>query len=451
MSEAVRTTRSPARHFGALATAYRGDVVWVCETGDCGHPEMSFNNIQDAVNAAEWGGVVHVLAGTYPESVTISKNVHLIGAGMGALSMGYPVGPDSIIQAPPTLPAASQQGSAILIVKGGDNVEITGFTVTGPGPTGCGSIRYGIFVRDGAHANIHDNLIQDIRDDVVPLSGCQNGVAIGVGRQAWGLSGDAEIVNNTIVGHQKGGIVVDNAGSFAHIEGNTITGIGTTAIIAQNGIQVSRGATATVVGNTATGHSFHLDGNGSDWGSAGLLIGDFGFGPGTEVSFAGPNTFSDNDVNVYSETTIAQSLGAVTLGGSSAPAGIGMDIWNDGPAAIDATSASFTGATTCPEIENRVYHAMDDPTLGLVTWEDGVLCVTPDTAGIQAGIDAGSAGDTIYVYPGTYDETASNRTILEGTPAEQGPHQFGLFFPITKPGLSVIGVHPNGTAITDAG
>ncbi len=227
---------------------------------------------------------------------------------------------------------ASQQGSAIVIVNGGDNVEITGFTITGPGPSGCGSIRYGIFVRDGAHANIHDNLVQDIRDDVLPLSGCQNGVGIGVGRQVWGLSGDAEIVNNTIVGHQKGGIVIDNAGSFAHIEGNTVTGIGTTAIIAQNGIQVSRGATATLLGNTVTGHSFHLDGNPSDWGSGGLLIGDFGFGPGTEVSFAGPNTFSDNDVNVYSETTIAQSLGAMTLGGSSAPAGIGMDIWNDGPA-----------------------------------------------------------------------------------------------------------------------
>ena len=136
--------------------------------------------------------------------------------------------------------------------------------------------------------SIHDNLIQDIRDDVVPLSGCQNGVAIGVGRWAWGLSGDAEIINNTIVGHQKGGIVVDNEGSFAHIEGNTITGIGTTPIIAQNGIQVSRGATATLLGNTVTGHSFHLDGNDSDWGSAGLLIGDFGFGLGSEVSLRRP-------------------------------------------------------------------------------------------------------------------------------------------------------------------
>ena len=42
------------------------------------------------------------LAGTYPESVTISKNVHLIGADMGALSLGSLVGPLSIIQAPLT-------------------------------------------------------------------------------------------------------------------------------------------------------------------------------------------------------------------------------------------------------------------------------------------------------------------------------------------------------------
>ncbi len=82
----------------------------------------------------------------------------------------------------------------------------------------------GIVVRDGAHANIHDNKILDIRDE--PLSGCQNGVGIIVGRQSWATTGTADITNNIISGFQKNAMMVDNAGSSATITGNTITGAG---------------------------------------------------------------------------------------------------------------------------------------------------------------------------------------------------------------------------------
>jgi hypothetical protein len=68
---------------------------------------------------------------------------------------------------------------------------------------------------------------------------------------------------------------------------------------------------------------------------------------------------------------------------------------------------------------------------------------------IQAAIDSAIAGDMIYVYPGDYNETAANRTILVGTPKAQGPHQFGLFLPNNKAGLSLIGVDETGTPITD--
>ena len=35
---------------------------------------------------------------------------------------------------------------------------------------------------------------------------------------------------------------------------------------------------------------------------------------------------------------------------------------------VDATGAVFTGAVNDAEIENRVYHQVDDAELGLVTW-----------------------------------------------------------------------------------
>src|SRR5215207_9805890 len=68
---------------------------------------------------------------------------------------------------------------------------------------------------------------------------------------------------------------------------------------------------------------------------------------------------------------------------------------------------------------------------------------------IQAAIDAASPDDTIHVYPGSYNETAANRTVLVGTPREQGLYQFGLFFPNNKPGISLIGVDSFGSPITD--
>lgn len=210
--------------------------------GSAAHP---YKTIQKGVNEALAGDTIQVAAATYVEQVSVNKSLTLVGAG--------PV--TTIIQAPPTMPVASDPNSVIVKIFGsGVSVEMSGFTVSGPGPSGCGAIASGIYVRDGAYANIHDNKILDVRD--TGLSGCQNGNAIVVGRWAQSTSGAATITNNVITGYQKTGILVDNTGSNANITGNTITGDGPIAYIAENGIQISRGATATVTGNTVSGHSY---------------------------------------------------------------------------------------------------------------------------------------------------------------------------------------------------
>ena len=117
------------------------------------------------------------------------------------------------------------------------------------------AIDAGIMVCDGATANIHDNALKDIRESVA-LSGNQRGIAIRIGRKALLTTGHATITNNVITGYQKGGIVVDNTGSDAVITGNTVTGEGPTTATAQNGIQISRGATASLNGNTVSGDDY---------------------------------------------------------------------------------------------------------------------------------------------------------------------------------------------------
>ncbi len=386
-----------------LSTVYVDSSVLISGRGTATSP---LKTISAGISRVVTGGTIYVAAGTYPEQVNITKSLHLVGVGAGT----------SIIQAPATLPDSSQPTSAIMLVSGsGINAEITGFTITGPGPSPCGSIRAGIFVRDNANANIHDNSILDIRDAALPVSGCQNGVAISVGRQAWTTSGTATIADNTILGYQKGGIVVDNTGSNAAITNNVITGAGTINITAQNGIQISRGATATLSGNMVTGNSFHAAGSGWDWGAAGILLYQSG-----AVNMSGGNTVAGNDQNLYKYgASGVLTLGAETLGPSAAPADMGSDIINFDTLAIDATSATFTGAFDGFAIEDRVWHPLDEAGLGLVTWTAGNLYVTPASGSIQRGINAASAGNTVNIATGTYDEDVNvNKSVsLIGTGA----------------------------------
>ena len=269
-----------------------------------------YKTIQKAVNEAAAGDTIQVAAATYPEQVDISKSLTLIGAGPAT----------TIIQAPLTLPNTSTMNSFIVRIAGaGVSVEVKEFTITGPGPSGCGSIHSGILVRDGAHANIHDNKILEVRDN--PVGGCQNGNAIQVGRQFWATTGTADITNNVISGYQKTGIVVDNIGSQADIVGNTIVGDGPIAYIAENGIQISRGATATVTGNTVSGHSYTP----YTASSAGILL----YEPGATV--VSGNTLTNNQIGIDSydprgPIVITDNLITATSTGTGSPYFWGIEV-----------------------------------------------------------------------------------------------------------------------------
>lgn len=217
----------------------------------CGGVADECRTIQFAVDEAVDGDTISVAAGTYDEQVIINdENLTLTGAGEDSTT----------IQAPATLEPGTGGAGNFHIVEIQDDADVamTNLTVSGPGPTGCGSLTTGILVSGAANLDLSDSAVVDIRDQLNndQLSGCQNGIGVFVGRQAYNTTGQATIDNVTFEGYQKGGIVVDNANSSATITNNTVTGAGPTPAIAQNGIQVSRGATATLTGNTITDHVY---------------------------------------------------------------------------------------------------------------------------------------------------------------------------------------------------
>ncbi len=245
----------------------------------CNSP--GYSSVQAAVDAAHTGNTVY-LCGVFTEQVIITKAITLTGERGAAIDAPKPF---------PTAPLADLPSQfttdhlfipeALVIVWGtGARATISGLTIAGVMPTngGCANNEFGLLVIAGGTAAIDNDHVQDIRDSNPTLYGCQFGNGIQVGREYWptvdfsntlveNFVGHTTITNTTVSGYQKTGIVVDGPGSTANIGRDTVNGSNRdtqiSPTIAQNGIQVSRGAFAQVhnnlvIGNTSQGRPLPL-------------------------------------------------------------------------------------------------------------------------------------------------------------------------------------------------
>jgi hypothetical protein len=106
---------------------------------------------------------------------------------------------------------------------------------------------------------VTDSSVHDIGES--PFNGAQHGIGvlyttIDQQRESTGPSATGTLSGTRIVDYQKGGVVVTGDGAAVKVVGNVVKGQGRIDWIAQNGIQVSYGATAVVAKNLVAGHAY---------------------------------------------------------------------------------------------------------------------------------------------------------------------------------------------------
>jgi hypothetical protein len=218
--------------------------------GSCQPTKVSFPTIQQAVNASSAGTTISVCPGSYPEQVTITKNLTLKGYTNGnqnAAIITSPVG--GMIQN-----ASGIYGDAIEA-----QVFVQGATVTMSDLTtdafnsnldslGCLGDPVGIYYQNSSGTITRNSVLNDVLSP--SLNGCQGGLGILV--ESTGVN-NVTMTFNHVENYQKNGITVDGPGTTgltSTITSNTITGQGPTTGAAENSIQVAYGATATITSNT---------------------------------------------------------------------------------------------------------------------------------------------------------------------------------------------------------
>jgi parallel beta-helix repeat protein len=300
---------------------------------------LTYSTIQAAVNAASAGNTLQASPGTYTEQVTIGKSLTLEGTGPGV-----------IVQSPSTLTADTLGVRAVMEVNSAATVNISDLTVQGPVASGQ-IIDAGILVVGGATADVSKSTIADIRS--TPITGVGNtgnGIQVGgTASLAVGEVGHATITDSTIMDYQKRGISAGGTGSTVTIMDNTITGVGGTAAIGQNGVVIFPGATSTITGNTISNNQYTGASSGADpftnTQAAGIL--DLGGGADTITG----NTVSTNDIGIFitnagatiSGNTLHDTFEGILLGAGTATVSTNMITGNNIGVAIMAFATDSFG------------------------------------------------------------------------------------------------------------
>ncbi|MGB9472599.1 MAG: hypothetical protein WBQ59_24855, partial [Candidatus Acidiferrum sp.] len=188
------------------STAQASTVV----VGTCKSGVPQFTTIQAAVSSAPAGSTVEVCPGTYPEQITITKKLTLIGEPSGTNDAAVVVAPvGGVVQNATDIfgnPVAAQ-----IFVENAVGVTISHLTVDGSanGLSGCSLDLQGIYYQNSTGTITYNAVRNQILDPAD--QGCPVGLAINV-ESTLGTPA-VTISNNAVRNYQKNGITAAGLGA----------------------------------------------------------------------------------------------------------------------------------------------------------------------------------------------------------------------------------------------
>lgn len=367
-------------NYNELLTKVNGDVEFVnyLVTSDIVAPvctggvwpvhnvtqNLYYQTIQAAVTAATADDVVEVASGTYSEgTISIDKSIDLRGAK-------YNINPviEANSRSAGTFTGESVIVGPILVGSNVSNVSINGFYVDYNGTSVLGE-SVSTYLNNGvSNISIKNNVYED-SDYNINLT------------PPWGT--------------HKAIITTSTGSSNITIEANLIAGYETAAYLNP------ACSTAVLNGNKVLNCKYGF----RSISTQGLTI--------TNNLFEGSGGLQLRS----GWTNPAPAISGLTVTGNSfnnLPASIFwvgyLDVW-DNRLTVDVSNNTFEGklpsamsATELFALEDHIVHKLDNATKGLATWVPGNLYVTTSSGSIQRGIDAATAGWTVNVGPGTFND-----------------------------------------------
>lgn len=325
------------------------------QVGTCTSNPLQYPTIQAAVNAAQSGDQVQICPGTYQEEVTIGTAITLrnvpnqaeptiaIPAG-GAVQNTYLLPPNQ------TFPAAAQ-----ILVAPATPASVTVEYVIVDGSNNniqtCGMELLGIYYQN-AGGKIENVTTQN---QMLPTGyqGCQSGEGIFVENQTVGTP-QLSIQQNTVDTFDKNGITVSYAAALSSIDNNTVTGIGPTDVIAQNGIQLGYGASGTINGNDVS----NLVYTPATYGSSGILLYDIPLAGALVATQVSNNIVSNAQYGVVLDAVdgAAGDLLPITKNTVAGAAFAGVGLYSDPSVPLDddyinVASNTISGTTPYDNID----------------------------------------------------------------------------------------------------
>lgn len=225
----------------------------------------TFNNVrrigaivQPEIDNALAGDTVLAKDGVYVEQVEISKDLTLRGAGAGTIVRS----PDALTK---FFTTSGLNNYPVVYAHDAAAVTIRDLKVDGAGK-GNANYRFQGIGFYNAGGEVQTVEITDVRD--TPFSGAQHGVAL-YAYNADGTPRSLTVTGVTIHDFQKNGMALMGAGLTVDVNNSQVTGYGPTTVTAQNGIQVSSGASGVIGPNASVSGVSYTPG---PWTASGMLI-----------------------------------------------------------------------------------------------------------------------------------------------------------------------------------